>query len=161
MPYGVTGLPIDNHVGAFGVERRHHIHEGVDLYVPTGTPVRSVEPGVVVAVLPLTGITAQSPWWLDTECVMVEGTSGVVLYGEIEVGSHIKSGRYIGGGDHIGYVTRVLRNDKGRPLSMLHLERHLSGTRTFQAWDKGAPRPASLLDPTPFLLPLVESHTTC
>jgi hypothetical protein len=153
---GVTGLPIGDHVGAFGVERKNHIHEGVDLYAPRGTPVSAVEAGEVVAVFPFTGPLAQSPWWLDTECVLIEGPSGVVAYGEIEVSGRMVPGAQVYIGDHVGYVMRVLKEDKGRPTSMLHLELHQRGTRSCPPWYREQGRPATLLDPTPKLLPLCQ-----
>ena len=148
---GHTGVPIGpDHPGAFGVSRKHHTHEGVDLYCPEGTPVRAVEPGVVVAVIKFTGpsATPPSPWWNDTEAVLVEGETGVVLYGEItsikEVGDRVEAGSLL------GFVIEVLTEDKGRPTSMLHLELHKHGTRDAYEWlDE---RPASLLDPTEHLL---------
>lgn len=146
---GVTGLPVGQHPGAFGVVRKHHIHEGVDLYCPSGTEVCAVEDGEVVAVLPFTGGKAGLPWWLDTEAVLVEGASGVVLYGEVSAA--VKVGASVKAGDPIGHVVRVLRNDKGRPTSMLHLELHVPGTRALVEWYANAPRPPSLLDPTVML----------
>lgn len=143
---GVTGLPVEPHPGAFGVVRKHHIHEGVDLYCPSGTQVCAVEDGEVVAVLPFTGVKAGLPWWLDTDAVLVEGASGVVLYGE--VAAAVGVGTSIKAGDRVGQVVRVLRNDKGRPTSMLHLELHVPGTRALVEWYADSPRPPSLLDPT-------------
>jgi len=144
-----TGLPIAPHPGAFGVRRSKHIHEGVDLYVPEGTVIRAVECGTVVAVLPFTGEIVDMPWWENTWAVMVEGESGVVLYGEIiactEVGTEVQAG------DVIGCVKRVLKKDKGRPMSMLHLELHKPGTRNWSGWCDPLYRPDSLLDPTPYL----------
>lgn len=58
MPVMTTGIPVANHPGAFGVRRKFHWHEGVDMYVPVGTPVSTVEPGVVVGVVPFTGVHA-------------------------------------------------------------------------------------------------------
>lgn len=149
MPRGVTGLPIAPHPGGFGVKRKHHTHEGVDLYVPTGTPVWAVEAGEVVAVLPFTGPHAGSPWWKDTYAVFVEGPSGVVVYGE--VAPHIKVGAQLLAGMILGVVTPVLRQDKGRPMCMLHLELHTPGSRSAPEWLVHDERPAVLLDPTPFL----------
>lgn len=154
MPEGVTGLPVGDHPGAFGVQRKHHIHEGVDLYCHQGQPVQAVEEGVVVAVIPFTGEIANppSPWWRDTWAVLVEGPSGVVVYGEIT--PDVKVGDPIVPGWNIGYVKQVLKIDKGRPMAMLHLELHRPGTRDAKDWIDE--RPATLLDPTPFLLELVD-----
>lgn len=154
MPADATGLPLLPHPGAWGFVRRNHTHEGVDLYVPDGTPVSAVEAGRVVAVLPFTGPHADppSPWWRDTWAVMVEGDSGVVLYGEIVPDPGVAPGAMVSRGQRIGRVATVLAKDKGRPMSMLHLELYRRGTRACVEWGPGAPAPDGLLDPTPLLL---------
>ena len=63
----------DGHPGAFGVERRHHFHEGVDLYTEQGGPVFAVEAGVVVALTPFTGQALGHTWWNDTDALFVHG----------------------------------------------------------------------------------------
>lgn len=156
MPPGATALPLPPHPGGYGVTRKHHCHEGVDFYCPAGTPVTAVEAGRVVAVIAFTGPAAQSPWWHDTQAVMVEGASGVVLYGEIA--ADVVVGETVEAGQRLGHVVQVLREDKGRPLSMLHLELHAAGTRDCAEWPVGAPAPATLRDPTPFLQPLAEGN---
>lgn len=145
-----TGLPLPPHPGAFGVKRRNHTHEGVDIYCPVSTPVVSVEAGEVVAVVPFTGPHAGLPWWLDTWAVFVEGPSGVVVYGEIA--PHIKVGTQVIAGTLLGVVIPVLRNDKGRPRQMLHLELHTAGSRSAPEWLAHEDKPAVLRDPTPYLL---------
>lgn len=147
-----TGLPVGQHPGAFGVQRKYHCHEGVDLYAPIGAVVSAVEAGVVVAVIPFTGPHAGPTLahWLDTWAVFVEGPSGVVVYGEIEPG--VVEGQQVAVGERIGQVVRVLRNDKGRPVSMLHLELHEAGSRKAPEWLESAKRPSVLRDPTPYLL---------
>jgi murein DD-endopeptidase MepM/ murein hydrolase activator NlpD len=147
-----TVIPIAPHPGAFGVKRKHHTHEGVDLYVPDGTSVYAVEDGIVVAITPFTGASEGSPWWEETQAVLIEGETGVVVYGEIrpwitQPGAHVKRG------DIVGFVKRVLKTDKGRPMSMLHLELHTHGAQFALAWEES--RPETLLDPTPHLLRLI------
>lgn len=148
MKDGETGIPTGSHPGAFGVKRKHHTHEGVDLYCPEGTQVYAVEAGYVVAIIAFTGAAVGSSWWHDTVAVLVEGESGVVVYGEISpvvtVGSMILKGCLIGN------VKQVLTKDKGRPMSMLHLELHKKGARDAPEWTKR--RPKTLLDPTRYLL---------
>lgn len=152
-----TGLPLAPHPGAFGVERRHHWHEGVDLYAQAGTPVSAVEDGVVLAVVPFTGKIALSAegipmdWWHDTYAVLVEGASGVVLYGEIA--PHVKEGQTLKAGEILGVVIKVLKKDKGRPMCMLHLELHDHGTVVNECWTSPK-KPDTLRDPTPYLLPI-------
>lgn len=156
MPAGATGLPVAPHPGAFGVARRHHCHEGVDLYCPDGTIVSAVEDGLVVRVIPFTGPKAASPWWHDTHAVLVEGASGVVLYGEIA--PDVEEGARVFAGQPVGRIVQVLREDKGRPMSMLHLELHSAGTRDCYEWTDATGKPPSLQDPTPHLLPLAEKE---
>ncbi len=158
-----TVLPLNPHPGAFGFVRNKHIHEGVDLYVPQGTPVSTVEAGEIVAVLPFTGEHVAkigkpaSPWWLETFALLVEGESGVVVYGEIGFPA-LKVGTKVPAGEYVGNVTRVLRTDKGRPTTMLHLELHRHGTRMWADWVKSRGedifefRPTTLRDPTPHLM---------
>ena len=146
MPCGATGLPVAPHPGAFGVKRAHHTHEGVDLYAPQGTVVSAVESGEVVKVAPFTGPLAGLPFWLDTWAVWVLGPSGIVLYGEIE--PCVKEGQKVFARSPVGRVVPVLRKDKGRPRSMLHLEWHEAHSREAPEWLDHEHKPAVLKDPT-------------
>ncbi len=152
MGADTTAVPLPPHPGAYGVTRKNHVHEGIDFYCPEGTRVMAVEAGIVVAILDFTGPKAESPWWHDTQAVLIEGDSGVVLYGEMA--PVVTVGQNVAAGDVLGHVVQVLREDKGRPMSMLHLELHTAGTRDCYEWVVGAASPPSLRDPTPFLLPL-------
>lgn len=151
-------IPIGEHVGAFGVERRHDIHKGVDLYCPVGTPVYAVEDGLLVHIRPFTGQAAGCPWWEDTYAISVVGESGIVVYGEIFPADQwldkwpLHRVREVFQGDLIGQVKRVLKKDKGRPTSMLHLALHRHGTLSNGVWNKGEEQPDGLLDPTPHLI---------
>jgi phosphopantothenoylcysteine decarboxylase len=127
--HNCTGIPIENHPGSFGVQRKHEQHTGVDLYAEDGELVYAVEDGVVVGIEPFTGPKDNSPWWNDTDCVLVEGASGVVCYGEITPDDWLKVGTHVSRGcREIGKVKRVLREGKERPdimghkPNMLHLE---------------------------------------
>lgn len=135
--------------GQFGAVRRHDIHTGIDLYCPAGSLVTAVESGTVVSVEDFTGPNAGSPWWLPTKAVLVEGASGVVVYGEVE--PLLAEGSHVLRGSAVGKVLRVLRRDKGRPLAMLHLELMVPGSRTTLWWKLNQPRPEALLDPTELL----------
>lgn len=145
-------IPLPPHPGAFGVTRRFHVHEGVDLYCNKHEPIYAMEAGVVVEVLKFTGPHAGSPWWLDTFAVMVEGAHGVINYGEILPAEKIEVGTPIAQGQLLGTVVTVLAVDKGRPRNMLHLELHQRGTRSVEPWDVGAEKAPHLLDPTYLLL---------
>jgi murein DD-endopeptidase MepM/ murein hydrolase activator NlpD len=153
---GTTWLPQAPHLGGFGVRRRHHIHEGVDLYAPEGTPVSAVEAGTVVRIEPFTGPHAGSPWWHDTWAVWVEGATGAVVYGEVRPEPGLRAGQVVAAGARLGEVIPVLRHDKGRPMAMLHLELHAPGATEAPEWPCAGPRPATLRDPTPWLLALVD-----
>jgi len=150
LPAGHTPLPLPPHPGAFGVVRKHHTHEGIDLYAAAGTPVSTVEAGVVVRIEAFTGEHAGTPWWHNTWAVFVEGRTGVVVYGEIQPGPGITEGVAVRAGQKLGRVVPVLKTPKGRPASMLHLELHAHGAREAPAWERE--RPFTLLDPTPWLL---------
>lgn len=150
-------VPEPPHLGAFGTTRKFHTHEGVDLYTPEGTPVRAVEPGLIVTVEPFTGPDAGSPWWYDTMCLMVEGASGVVNYGEITP-AQLQPGTIIQQGAIVGWVKQVLRKDKGRPMSMLHFELYDHGVKEPVEWKPQTSRPRRLLDPTPLLK---KAHERC
>lgn len=142
----LTGL----HPGAFGSVRKHDIHTGIDLYCQPGTEVFAAEAGTVVSVVNFTGVAADSPWWNDTKAVMIEGVSGVILYGEIE--ECVMVGDKILAGQIIGQVKTVLKNNKGKPMTMLHLELYAAGTTLPVWWHHSQPQPANLIDPTQQLI---------
>jgi 8-oxo-dGTP pyrophosphatase MutT (NUDIX family) len=155
------------HPGAFGAIRKFDRHTGVDLYAPEGQEVVVLESGTVVAIEDLfTGgedtpkDARGEPIWLPTAAVLVEGNSGVLLYGEIKVDGVIKVGNTVEVGQKIGTVLRVLKpKPDGRPYnnpynspSMLHFERYVQGTTKSIVWNLDEPQPASLLDSTSVLL---------
>ena len=139
------------HPGAFGVERRHDIHTGIDLYCEPGQRVGAVEDGEVVEIEIFTGPRAESPWWNETQALLVEGESGVVLYGEIAVREGLQVGDRVLRREDLGTVQTVLKKDKGLPMTMLHFELYEKGTRESVWWRLGEEQPANLKDPTFFL----------
>jgi len=138
--------------GKFGAVRKHDIHTGVDLYCDQGQPVQAVEAGTAVAILDFTGPKAGSHWWRDTRAVMVESAEHVVLYGEIQEAPGLAVGTTVQAGDLLGEVVRVLRQDRGLPTTMLHLELYALGVREPVWWRLGESQPVGLLDPTEWLL---------
>lgn len=140
-------LPIGNHVGAFGVARKHDHHGGVDLYCPDGTPVHAVADGEIVHIRPFTGAVAGYPWWNDTWAISVDHGSCITVYGEIYE-PHFKLGQKIKRGQQIGNVKQVLVKDKGRPMSMLHFALHSVDVLSNRQWDLGRPQASGLFDPT-------------
>lgn len=131
--------------GQFGAIRKYDIHTGIDLYCDEGSEVFAIENGIVVSVETFTGPAADSPWWNETMAVLITSPSGVICYGEVE--PLIKIGDKVMAGDVVGRVKRVLKEDKGRPTSMLHLELYKHGVRNTTWWRLGEERPKYLLDP--------------
>jgi len=152
-----TEINMFPHVGAFGTRRRHDIHKGIDIYAEIGTPVYPVEDGEVVDICPFTGPAAGFPFWEDTIGVYVAGKSGIVVYGELG-STELKIGDKVFAGDpfhqrtKIGEVARVLKTDKGRPVSMLHIELHKHNHIHTSQWKIGEKAPDGVLDPTPYLI---------
>lgn len=154
---------------AFGVERKHDVHPGVDLLAPAGESLFAVSIGTVVAIVDFTGPLVGSPWYLPTQAVIVEQFDGrCVLYGEIHVAESVRVGNGVRRGSYLGRVAHVRRPNwltwlGLRPSSMLHLELwqarenvlwHYLGERAKEPndWPLGAAKPTGLLDPTPFLM---------
>ena len=149
---GNISIPTGQHPAAFGVQRKMHIHEGIDLYCPEGSHVNAIEDGIVVYNEPFTGPSVDSPWWNETYCVMIEGKSGVINYGEIANNSNLSVGDTVFAGQCVGSVKTVLKKDKGMPMSMLHLERYTIGTKKpIKEWSNGMAQPENLLNPTTML----------
>lgn len=147
-------VPQAPHPGAFQVERKFHIHEGVDLYTEWEAPVFAVEEGVIVDIRPFTGAALGHAWWHNTDAIFVHGESGIVVYGEMTpIG--VQKGDRVRPGQMLGCVARVLKKDKGRPMDMLHMElRDPTFMDAFSVfdWKLDMSKPVWLLDPTPYLL---------
>lgn len=152
----VRAIPAPNSPGSFGAVRKHDVHTGIDLYCAARTRVLAVEAGTVVAILDFTGPDSDppSPWWNPTMAVLIEGQDHVLCYGEV-LPRNISVGDQVEPGQVIGTVLQVLKEYKGRPVSMLHFEMYERGTRDPVWWQKGEPKPAPLLDPTKFILDLL------
>lgn len=132
--------------GVFGAVRKHDIHTGIDLYCREYSEVFAIEDGVVVNICDFTGEKADSPWWENTQAVLIEGESGVILYGEVSTNLNI--GDIIKEGQMIGNVLRVLKKDKGLPTTMLHLELYKPGYRGCgEIWNLNEDKPEVLLNP--------------
>lgn len=140
--------------GAFGAKRKHDIHTGVDLYCDPDEPVRAMEDGVVIDIAWFTGPFAGSPWWYDTTAIVVHGASGFIVYGEVHKAPGLSIGDRVTEGQEIARVLRVLKNDKGLPTTMLHVELYSEFKRgaKFADWFHWhIEKPKHLLDPTPLL----------
>lgn len=135
-----------SHPGSFGAIRKYDIHTGVDIYCEPEQEVLAVEDGEVVLIENFTGANAvpPSPWWHETKAVLIEGASGVVVYGEIRPLETITVGQKIKQGQTIGNVITVLKKDKGLPMTMLHFELYKYGTRETVVWELEKPQPENL-----------------
>jgi len=143
-------IPDGEHPGAFGVVRRYDVHTGVDLYCNPGDNVYAIEAGIVSRIERFTGEWADSPWWNNTQAIVVQGKSGSILYGEIDVSFDFIPGLNIEEGAILGRVQTVLKEDKGKPLTMLHMELY-SKTIPSVWWKLNEPKPEYLEDITGIL----------
>lgn len=153
-----NGIPVGDHPGSFGYRRKYSHHTGVDLYCVEGATVYAVESGRILKVEHFTGPQDNSPWWNNTEAVLIEGASGVVCYGEIEPYLFVKPGYVVTAGEPIGKVIPVLPEGRERPdipghsRSMLHIELYDRSQRDFSTtWELDQPKHDYLLDPTDLL----------
>lgn len=167
IPLDCPGIPITSHPGSFLHKRKHHTHTGVDLYTKDGATVKAVENGKVVGIEHFTGPQDNMPWWEDTECVLVEGATGVICYGEVTPGWTLKVGDKVEKGQTIAHVKRVLKEGELKPhypghsLSMLHMEIYPHGK--YKAFEEQGPNPDKfdiLIDPTPYLRTAIGAPTT-
>lgn len=150
LPVYMWSLPIGKyHPAGFGYSKNHNVHAGVDLYVPDNIPVMSVETGTVVNIFQFTGPGTPYSSLFQTEAIMIEGATGVVLYGEVEVKKDIQIGQLIEAGSKIANIKCAIQDQP-----MLHLELYKHGTKTPCVWKQGNSQPKSLLDPTSYLLSL-------
>jgi Peptidase family M23 len=132
--------------GAFGAIRKHDIHTGIDLYCSPGDEVKSIEGGIVFDIINFTGSHADSCWWNDTKAVIIKSDNRFWLYGEVDPTVNI--GDIIIEGDFIGRVLTVLKKNKGKPMTMLHIELYNSFFENAVVWNLNEPKPISLEDPT-------------
>ena len=141
-------IPVLQHFGAFGVRRKYNVHSGVDLYAPEGEPVYAIEDGIIVYAGQFTGRRCNTPWWNDTRALYIEGNTATIVYGEIQEVDGLIKGSSVKTGQLIGNVVPVLKVDKGKPTSMLHLSTKQRGYDVL--YDEGIYM--LNIDPTPMLL---------
>lgn len=137
--------------GMFGAVRKHDIHTGIDLYTDEGAEVYAMERGEVLAIEDFTG-PPKSPWWLPTKSILVQGDTGVIVYGEVE--PCVEVNQWVNPGQLIAHVIPVLPPHKARPdipghsRWMLHLELHDHWTMETVEWSLNTDKPSHLKDPT-------------
>jgi hypothetical protein len=154
-----NGIPVTPHPGAFSHKRKHSHHTGVDLYCEEGERVYAVEDGVIVGIEWFTGAKDESPWWNDTQAILVEGATGVVCYGEIQVSKRCVVGNTVSRGGWLGRVAPVLKEGKERPdipghsRCMLHMELYTHGsTKCSVSWGLDKEKAKNMRDPTTWLI---------
>ena len=106
---------------------------------------------VLLLICPFTGEVAGFPWWENTWAIYVLGESGIVVYGEIQLNFNLDIGDEITTDTNIGSVLKVLKKDKGRPTSMLHIELHKPTHTHIGKWLIGENMPEGYIDPTEHL----------
>ncbi|MEY4507922.1 MAG: hypothetical protein RLZZ450_44 [Pseudomonadota bacterium] len=125
---------------------RHHA--GVDLFANLDDRVVAIEDGQIVSFF---GFCCGEHH--TTFALLIAHAQLVVNYGELAPDSLSRAGLRIGSrvraGDLVGFVGR---NPEGS--SMLHLETYVPGTQANARWPRGAAAPASLFNPTSYLLHL-------
>lgn len=144
------------HPGTFGFKRKFDYHHtGVDLYAKEGDSVFAVEDGIIVAIEDFTGEINGTPWWNNTWAILIEGESGVAVYGEVlPFSNDIVVGARVSKGQQIATVLTVLKELEikswipGHSRSMLHFELHMPETRETVWWKLNEPQPPTLLNPT-------------
>lgn len=146
-------IPTGNDLGAFGVTRKYDMHTGVDLYCEEYAEVVAMEDGEVIAIEWFTGEVIDMPWWNNTKAIAVKGKSGVINYGEVVPHDDLKVGDKVLEGQLLGWVTAVLKKDKGKvpSISMLHLELYTEYDGNWGLWEIDKPQPKNLLNPTEIL----------
>ena len=151
IPFG------NNHPGSFGFTRKNHIHEGIDIYCEFGDEVFSMEDGEIIKIIPFTGEIAGSDWWNNTYSILVKHQNHFINYGEIIPCDDLFVGEKIKKGKLLGYVTPVLKKDKGRPMNMLHIEAYSISSDTYnipiKIWKLNQPQHIHLLNPIDLLIP--------
>lgn len=136
----------------FGAKRKFDYHTGIDLFAPEGTPVLAFSPGIIIDIGYFTGPNTNppTPWWNETFFVMVQTETDIVHnYGEVY--PLVKIGDVVNVGDTIWTVMKVLKNDKGLPMSMLHFEMYSKYPGNWVVWEHDSEQPDILMDPTEYV----------
>jgi len=164
LPDNEHTLPPGGEPGSFWEDRGDRRHAGLDLYVPPGSRVVSIEDGTVISAGVFTSPDLV-PYWNRTYEVTIAHISGIFCrYAElgdltVEAGADVSGGAVIG---HVGEVLNLTLIGTGPPAyilalkekgrsSMLHLEAFTSVPGPAPEYRGGnwfsPERPAHLVDP--------------
>ena len=140
-------IPDNDHEGSFGIERKHDIHTGIDIYCQNGDLVYSIEDGTIIDIVQFTGFD-ESPWWNDTYAMVIKSNDNnhIWLYGELKEPNLI-IGEKVFKGSIIGQVETVLKKNKNKPMTMLHIELYSTYSKPV-IWNLNTPCPKGLENPT-------------
>ena len=91
-------------VGQYGEQRRTHVHNGIDIAVPVGTPIKAIADGTVVVTGPVNGYG----YWVGINHGLVNGIKVSSEYGHLSKwvvnnGQHVKQGQIIAYSGNTGY----------------------------------------------------------
>ena len=91
-------------VGEYGEPRETHVHNGIDIAVPVGTPIKAIADGTVVVVGPTVGYG----YWVGINHGLVNGIKISSEYGHISrwivnYGQKVKQGQIIAYSGNTGY----------------------------------------------------------
>jgi len=91
-------------VGQYGEPRSTHIHNGIDIAVPVGTPIKAIADGTVVVTGPVSGYG----YWVGISHGLVNGVKVSSEYGHLSKwvvnnGQHVKQGQIIAYSGNTGY----------------------------------------------------------
>jgi murein DD-endopeptidase MepM/ murein hydrolase activator NlpD len=126
-------------------------HVGVDLFANAGDPVVAISDGRIVAFYGFCCGDNQT-----TNALIVDHGDVVVNYGEVAPDSLSRNGLRVGSSVQAGNVIAYIGVNPGGD-SMLHFETYTPGTRANQRWPRNGQRPAAVLNPTRYLIWLVEN----
>jgi murein DD-endopeptidase MepM/ murein hydrolase activator NlpD len=125
-------------------------HAGIDLFANAGDSVVAITDGRILAFYPFCCGDTKT-----TNALIVDHGNVVVNYGEVAPDSLTRNGLRVGSTVRAGdVIAHVGVNPKGS--SMIHFETYAAGTRRTQRWLLSGTRPPALLNPTPYLLWLLE-----
>lgn len=143
-----TGTVVGNAATCFGASRENNTryHAGMDLVCDPGDKVVAMEAGKILGMI---------PGFVRLGAVVVAHASIVGVYAEIDLSSltkaGLKAGDMVSAGQVIGFGAI---NYEGR--SMLHTELWAPGHAplAYTPWNKTAPAPTGLTDPSQYLISL-------
>ena len=158
------GLPLGkSNPSGFASKKKYGYHTGVDIICNVNDIVTSVEDGIVTSITNFSrDYTNKKPWINMTKVILVEGESGLIVYGNIKPKKGLRVGDLLDIGDEIGKVMPVYKkhNKTTTAKCKLKIEWYKPGTIKRLSWRYDGYKPSSLLDPTPMLISLLTNSAS-